>query len=81
MKQEDILSFCSRCHQKFQEIGEVLEYGEFYPASRYKRIDGVEVFMPDTWEIKKALCKGCMITHNSIKFDEENKNRIKYPPR
>ena len=35
---------------------------------------GCEKYTVDAfWEIKKALCKGCMVSFNTKKFDEENK--------
>ena len=69
---EEKLSFCSRCHKRFEEMGEVLEWGKFYPASQVKHLDGRKEFIPDTWEIRKALCKSCMAEVNSKKFDKEN---------
>lgn len=68
--EKEILSFCTRCHLRFQEMGEVLEYGKFYPGGWVRRDTGEQETRPDTWEIKKALCKKCMVEVNSKIFDE-----------
>jgi len=65
-----ILRYCVRCHREFEEMGEVLKWGKYYPACQIKHIDGREEFHPDTWEIVEALCKDCMVEVNSKKFDQ-----------
>lgn len=67
--EKQILSFCARCHRKFQPLGEVLEWGKKYPEMRVKHINGEEEFMPETVEIRKAICEECMVEFNKKKFD------------
>ena len=66
---EEILYFCSRCHLKFQVMGEVLEWGKTYPAYTIKSKDGTIENRPENREIKKALCKTCMIEVGKSNFD------------
>lgn len=70
MKKEELLSWCFRCHRKFQEMGEVLKWGKHYPTCRLKHIDGTEENLPESVEIVEAICKECMVEVNRKKFDE-----------
>jgi len=67
---EELLSWCFRCHRKFEEMGEVLKWGKHYPACRVKHIDGTEENLPESMEIIEAICKDCMVEVNRKKYDE-----------
>ena len=66
---KELLSWCFRCHRKFEEMGEVLKWGKHYPACRVKHIDGTEENLPESMEIIEAICKECMVEVNRKRFD------------
>ena len=71
--EKELLSWCHRCHRKFEEMGEILKWGKHYPACRVKHIDGTEENLPESMEIVEAICKSCMVEVNSNKFETEMK--------
>ena len=73
-KEKELLSWCFRCHRKFEEIGEVLKWGKHYPACRVRHVDGTEEILPESMEIVEAVCKDCMVEINRKKFDENLQN-------
>ena len=59
IKKWKILSFCSRCGEKWCKLGKVLEYGKHYPAFSVKLKNGTKKEYPADDEIKEAVCSNC----------------------
>lgn len=72
--EKKLLYFCSRCHLKFQPMGEVLAWGKHYPSYQVKWKERGEwhvKIIPAENEIKEALCENCMVEVSKKKFDEQ----------
>jgi hypothetical protein len=77
----ELLFWCSRCHQKFQPMGEVLIWGKTYPEHKITKDKGegkdprfTNEVIKESREIKKALCKCCMLEVAKKEYDTLHSN-------
>lgn len=57
---DEMLSYCSRCGQRWKLLGSVLRYGKHYPAFTIKHISGKVEHRDAVDEIKEAVCSSCL---------------------
>lgn len=75
-KDKKLLKLCSRCGREYQELGRILQYGNYYPPREVKHADGRIEKLPEHMEILQEFCVECSKeTYDSEELTEADKGK------